>query len=46
LAGEKTPHEKTASPAPARPTDRQIDRLVYELYGLTVEEIKTVEGGL
>ena len=25
-------------------TDRQIDRLVYELYGLTEEEIKIVEG--
>jgi len=27
-------------------TDRQIDRLVYELYDLTDEEIKIVEGGL
>jgi hypothetical protein len=27
-------------------TDRQIDRLVYDLYGLTEEEIKIVEGGL
>jgi len=26
-------------------TDRQIDRLVYELYGLTEEEIRIVEGG-
>jgi hypothetical protein len=25
-------------------TDRQIDALVYELYGLTAEEIKLVEG--
>jgi hypothetical protein len=25
-------------------TDREIDRLVYDLYGLTDEEIKTVEG--
>jgi len=24
-------------------TDRQIDRLVYELYGLTDEEIQIVE---
>jgi hypothetical protein len=24
-------------------TDRQIDQLVYELYGLTAEEIKIVE---
>ena len=26
-------------------TDREIDRLVYELYGLTEEEIRIVEGG-
>jgi hypothetical protein len=26
-------------------TDKQIDDLVYELYGLTEEEIKIVEGG-
>ncbi|MCH7411919.1 hypothetical protein MM213_00370 [Belliella sp. R4-6] len=25
--------------------DREIDNLVYELYGLTVEEIRIVEGG-
>jgi hypothetical protein len=25
--------------------DRQIDRLVYELYGLTEEEIQIVEEG-
>ena len=25
-------------------TDREIDRLVYELYGLTEEEIGIVEG--
>ena len=25
-------------------TDQQIDQLVYELYGLTEEEIKLVEG--
>jgi hypothetical protein len=25
--------------------DAQIDRLVYDLYGLTDEEIKVVEGG-
>ena len=25
-------------------TDRQIDRVVYELYGLTEEEIGMVEG--
>ena len=26
-------------------TDQQIDQLVYELYGLTEEEIRIVEGG-
>jgi hypothetical protein len=26
-------------------TDAQIDALVYELYGLTKEEIRLVEGG-
>lgn len=26
-------------------TDRQIDQLVYELYGLTEEEVDVVEGG-
>jgi len=26
-------------------TDEQIDALVYELYGLTAEEIRIVEGG-
>jgi len=25
-------------------TDREIDRLVYELYGLTEKEVKIVEG--
>ena len=25
------------------PTDKQIDKLVYELYGLTEDEIKIVE---
>jgi hypothetical protein len=27
-------------------TDSQIDALVYELYGLTDEEIRIVKGGL
>lgn len=29
---------------PVTATDQQIDALVYELYGLTEEEIKIVEG--
>jgi len=27
-------------------TDRQIDRLVYELYGLTEDEVGVVEGAV
>lgn len=30
--------------APNRATDKQIDQLVYRLCGLTVEEIRIVEG--
>ena len=33
-----------ALPAPSRGTDAKIDALVYELYGLTEEEIAIVEG--
>ena len=40
----KTPHEKEVLQRQIDATDRQIDRLVYELYGLTDEEIKVVEG--
>jgi hypothetical protein len=29
---------------PIAATDRKVDALVYELYGLTDEEIKIVEG--
>ena len=43
LAAAKTPHEKTAFQAQIAATDRQIDRLVYELYGLTEKEIRIVE---
>lgn len=35
---------KTALQLQIDATDRQIDRLVYELYGLTEEEIGIVEG--
>ncbi|TAL67638.1 MAG: hypothetical protein EPN82_13765 [Bacteroidetes bacterium] len=37
-------HEKTVVERQIESTDRQIDKLVYELYGLTEEEIKVVEG--
>jgi hypothetical protein len=39
----KTPAEQTALVRQIAATDAQIDRLVYELYGLTEEEIKIVE---
>ena len=38
-----TPHEKTALQRCIEATDGQIDALVYELYGLTEEEIGIVE---
>ena len=37
-------HEKTVVERQIESTDRQIDKLVYELYSLTEEEIKVVEG--
>jgi hypothetical protein len=43
LAPGKTSHEKTAIQRQIDATDKQIDRLVYELYGLTDEEIRIVE---
>ena len=39
----KTDHEKTFLQRQIDSTDRRIDELVYELYGLTEEEIKIVE---
>lgn len=44
LAAARTPHEQTALERQIAATDTQIDRLVYDLYGLTEEEIKIVEG--
>ena len=38
-------HEGTLLARRIEATDRQIDRLVYELYGLTEEEIGIVEAG-
>jgi hypothetical protein len=43
LSLAKTPHEKEALQRQIDVTDEQIDRLVYQLYGLTVAEIKIVE---
>ena len=39
-----TPQEKEALQREIAATDKQIDNLVYQLYGLTAEEIKIVEG--
>lgn len=44
LAAEGVPHEVAALQRRIDLTDRQIDSLVYELYGLTPEEIGVVEG--
>jgi len=41
--GARTEHDKTIIQRQIDATDKQIDQLVYELYGLTDEEIKIVE---
>lgn len=43
LAAAKIPDEKTRIQREIDITDKQIDNLVYDLYGLTEEEIKIVE---
>jgi hypothetical protein len=43
MGAAKTSHEKTALQRQIDATDQQIDQLVYELYGLTDEEIRIVE---
>lgn len=44
LAAAVTDSDKNFLQNKCSSTDRQIDKLVYELYGLTEEEIKIVEG--
>jgi hypothetical protein len=44
LPETKTGHEQTLIQRQIDATERQIDKLVYELYGLTEEEIRIVEG--
>jgi hypothetical protein len=39
----RMPAEQTALDRQINATDAQIDRLVYDLYGLTDDEIKIVE---
>ena len=43
LQEARTPHDETALQRQIEVTDRQIDGLVYELYGLTEDEKKIVE---
>jgi adenine-specific DNA-methyltransferase len=45
LAAAKADHEKTTLQRQIDATDTQIDRLVYDLYELTEEEIGIVENG-
>jgi hypothetical protein len=44
LSAARTPQEKTALERQATATDTRLDRIVYDLYGLTSDEIRTVEG--
>jgi hypothetical protein len=41
----RTPQEKEMIRREIEATDHAIDALVYQLYGLTEEEIRIVEGG-
>jgi hypothetical protein len=43
LASMRTEHDKTVLDRQIENTDRQIDQLVYDLYGLTSDEIRLVE---
>ncbi len=43
MAAARIERERSVIGHQIEATDRQIDRLVYELYGLTEEEIKVVE---
>ena len=43
LAAAKTPDEKTRLEREIKYTDDEIDQLVYELYGLSDDEIRIVE---
>ena len=40
----RTPQESAMVKREIEATDSQIDRLVYELYGLSEDEIRIVEG--
>ena len=45
LAAAKSEAQKGVIQRQIDATDAEIDRLVYDLYGLTDEEIAVVEGG-
>jgi hypothetical protein len=45
LSSSGPDHERTLIARQIEAKDRQIDALVYELYGLTEEEIRLVEAG-
>jgi hypothetical protein len=45
LPKAKTPHEQESLKSIMAATDKEIDELVHELYGLTEQEIRIVEGG-
>lgn len=44
ISNAKTPQEQTALQRQIEAIDDQKDQLVYNLYGLTEEEIKIIEG--
>jgi hypothetical protein len=44
LSEATIPQQKTMLKRQIETTDRQIDSLVYELYGLSYEEVRIVEG--
>jgi hypothetical protein len=44
LATAQTPNDKTLLQRQITATDKEIDGLVYDLYGLTEDEIAVVEG--
>jgi hypothetical protein len=43
LTAAKIPHEQETLKRQVEATDKQIDKLVYELYGLIDEEVKIIE---
>ena len=45
LARAKSPHDQTLLQGQIDATDRQIDALVYDLYGLMAAEIRIVDEG-